>query len=67
MSEFVEPLDLTDPRYSERANLEYACFKTRDELIQLEEHPTTPEEYQYALERHQFYWRLLNERYPWQA
>lgn len=64
---FKDEIDLTDPRYTERANLEYACFKTRDELIQLEEHPTTQEDYQIALKRFQYYWRLLNEIYPWKG
>jgi hypothetical protein len=56
---FKEQIDLTDPRYSEKANLEYACFKTRAEVIKLEEHPTTDEEYLSALAKYQYYWRLL--------
>jgi len=64
---FKDEINLTDPRYSKRANLEYACFKTRDALIKLEEHPTTKAEYQTALENFQFYFGLLNEKYPWKG
>ena len=64
---FKEDIDLTDPRYSERANLEYAVLKTRQEVIQLEENPTTQAEYQQTLKRYQHYWKLLNEKYPWKG
>jgi hypothetical protein len=63
----LEPIDLTDPRYSEKANLEYAVMKSRQELLNLEVKPTTDEEYRQKLETFQYYWRLFNEKYPWKA
>jgi hypothetical protein len=62
---FEEEINLTDPRYTEQANLDYAVLKTRHELVQLEEHPTTEDEYQQALEKFQYYFGLLNKKYPW--
>ena len=62
---FKDEIDLTDPRYSKRANLEYAVMKSHRELVELEVNPTTDEEYQTALERLQYYFGLLNEKYPW--
>jgi len=64
---FKEDISLTDPRYSERANLDYAVLKTREELIKLEENPTTQEDYHQTLDKFQYYWRLLQEKYPWKG
>jgi hypothetical protein len=64
---FKEPIDLTDPRYSEKANLDYAVMKSHRELVELEENPTTEEEYRQALKRLQYYFGLLNAKYPWIA
>jgi hypothetical protein len=64
---FKEPIDLNDPRYSERANLDYAVMKSHRELVELEENSTTEEEYQAALEKLQYYFGLLNEKYPWRG
>lgn len=61
---FREEIELTDPRYSQRANLEYAVFKTREEVIQLEINPTTEDDYQTALEKFQYYLAILNDKSP---
>jgi len=64
---FEEEINLTDSRYTERANLDYAVMKTRDEVIKLEEHPTTEYEYQQALENFQYYFGLLNKKCSWRG
>jgi hypothetical protein len=64
---FKDEIDLTDPRYTERENLDYAVMKTHRALVEIEANPTTQDEYQKSLEKSQYYFGLLNEKYPWKG